>query len=372
MIFSDSSSMKMRVLGAMAARALGAQGSTTLSGAFAGAHIAIIQRLLLLGEAAKMQAEQYTAAFERVDEYLASLPASMEALVDFSATKTFGAELALDLRQAAVSNLRTESDRTLAGCRDGLNELRVSYYSSLRAEVAFAELKDLPLFKERFGREVLWSDGRILEVSDSLPAYVQQRLEKAQEGDLRERFENLKQQSAPEWQNALISKSDTSDSWLVQASSGGATAAIDRRYATYFLERYPGCQVMIVAADKPVFFLQHGRVVAAAMPLLVPTSKVKRATSVVSKKKTDALCSLFIPGLGQLLQGRYRPASWHFGLAVLFLLASAATGQSYILLGWIPHIFSCIESVRYTPASPPAPVQPPAPPVTPPVQTSLR
>ena len=54
-----------------------------------------------------------------------------------------------------------------------------------------------------------------------------------------------------------------------------------------------------------------------------------------------ALCSFFIPGLGQLLQGRLLIA------IVQFLLAAALW---FILLGWIIHVWSIIDAARYNPA----------------------
>lgn len=54
-----------------------------------------------------------------------------------------------------------------------------------------------------------------------------------------------------------------------------------------------------------------------------------------------ALCSFFIPGLGQLLQGRLVIA------IVQFLLAA---GLWFILLGWIIHVWSIIDAARYDPA----------------------
>jgi TM2 domain-containing membrane protein YozV len=53
-----------------------------------------------------------------------------------------------------------------------------------------------------------------------------------------------------------------------------------------------------------------------------------------------ALCSFFIPGLGQLLQGRLL-------MAVLqFVLAGALW---FFLLGWIVHLWSIIDAARYDP-----------------------
>jgi len=53
-----------------------------------------------------------------------------------------------------------------------------------------------------------------------------------------------------------------------------------------------------------------------------------------------ALASFFIPGLGQLLQGR-------LGMAlVMFLLAGALW---FILLGWIIHLWSIIDAARWKP-----------------------
>ncbi len=51
-----------------------------------------------------------------------------------------------------------------------------------------------------------------------------------------------------------------------------------------------------------------------------------------------ALCSLFIPGLGQLLQGR-------LGMAVVqFVLAAALW---FVLMGWIIHSWSIIDAAKF-------------------------
>jgi TM2 domain-containing membrane protein YozV len=53
-----------------------------------------------------------------------------------------------------------------------------------------------------------------------------------------------------------------------------------------------------------------------------------------------ALCSFFIPGLGQLLQGRLLAA------AVQFILASVLW---FFWLGWIVHIWSILDAARFNP-----------------------
>lgn len=53
-----------------------------------------------------------------------------------------------------------------------------------------------------------------------------------------------------------------------------------------------------------------------------------------------ALCSFFIPGLGQLLQGRVVAALVHFVLAGVLWI---------ILLGWIIHLWSIIDAARFEP-----------------------
>ncbi|MBD3386696.1 hypothetical protein GF407_17470 [candidate division KSB1 bacterium] len=53
-----------------------------------------------------------------------------------------------------------------------------------------------------------------------------------------------------------------------------------------------------------------------------------------------ALCSLVIPGLGQLLQGRLLMAIVHFVLAGLLWL---------VLLGWLVHLWSIIDAAKFTP-----------------------
>jgi TM2 domain-containing membrane protein YozV len=53
-----------------------------------------------------------------------------------------------------------------------------------------------------------------------------------------------------------------------------------------------------------------------------------------------ALCSLFIPGLGQLLQGRVLMA------LVQFLLAGALW---FVFMGWIIHLWSIIDAAIWKP-----------------------
>ncbi len=53
-----------------------------------------------------------------------------------------------------------------------------------------------------------------------------------------------------------------------------------------------------------------------------------------------ALVSFFIPGLGQLIQGRILAAIIHFVVTGLLWL---------IWLGWLGHIFSCVDAARWRP-----------------------
>lgn len=53
-----------------------------------------------------------------------------------------------------------------------------------------------------------------------------------------------------------------------------------------------------------------------------------------------ALCSFFIPGLGQLLQGRWILAGFMFVMSILLWI---------ILLGWVIHLWSIIDAALYSP-----------------------
>ena len=53
-----------------------------------------------------------------------------------------------------------------------------------------------------------------------------------------------------------------------------------------------------------------------------------------------ALCSFFVPGLGQLLQGRWILAGFMFVSSILLW---------FILLGWVVHLWSIISAALYTP-----------------------
>jgi TM2 domain-containing membrane protein YozV len=51
-----------------------------------------------------------------------------------------------------------------------------------------------------------------------------------------------------------------------------------------------------------------------------------------------ALCSFFIPGLGQLLQGRLLAAILQFVLAGLLWI---------FFLGWLVHLYSILDAARW-------------------------
>jgi TM2 domain-containing membrane protein YozV len=53
-----------------------------------------------------------------------------------------------------------------------------------------------------------------------------------------------------------------------------------------------------------------------------------------------AICSFFIPGLGQLTQGRVGMALIHFVLAGILW---------FFLLGWIIHLWSTIDAALFSP-----------------------
>lgn len=54
-----------------------------------------------------------------------------------------------------------------------------------------------------------------------------------------------------------------------------------------------------------------------------------------------AVCSFFVPGLGQLVQGRVVAALFYFVFAALLWI---------VLLGWIIHLISIIDAAMFVPA----------------------
>lgn len=53
-----------------------------------------------------------------------------------------------------------------------------------------------------------------------------------------------------------------------------------------------------------------------------------------------ALASFFIPGLGQLLQGRLGMAAIQFALAIILW---------FFLLGWVVHLWSILDAALWKP-----------------------
>jgi TM2 domain-containing membrane protein YozV len=56
-----------------------------------------------------------------------------------------------------------------------------------------------------------------------------------------------------------------------------------------------------------------------------------------------ALCSIFVPGLGQLVQGRVLAALFYFVLTGILWLVTFTLG------GWIGHVLACIDAAVYKP-----------------------
>ena len=59
----------------------------------------------------------------------------------------------------------------------------------------------------------------------------------------------------------------------------------------------------------------------------------------------SALCSLFIPGLGQLLQGRLLAA------ILFFLLAGVIWTITLGTMGWVIHIWATLDAALWKPKS---------------------
>ena len=56
-----------------------------------------------------------------------------------------------------------------------------------------------------------------------------------------------------------------------------------------------------------------------------------------------ALCSFFLPGLGQLVQGRILAALFFFVLTGILWVVTLTLG------GWIGHVLACIDAAIYKP-----------------------
>jgi TM2 domain-containing membrane protein YozV len=61
-----------------------------------------------------------------------------------------------------------------------------------------------------------------------------------------------------------------------------------------------------------------------------------------------ALCSFFVPGLGQLLQGRILAAIGWFGFACIAFLVTWLVTLSLLPFGWfVVSVFSCINAALF-------------------------
>ena len=103
--------------------------------------------------------------------------------------------------------------------------------------------------------------------------------------------------------------------------------------------------------------------IAPPAAIAVATNRIPQASAVVMEAASQgsggnvvaAVCSFFIPGLGQLAQGR-------FLAGVVFFVAASLLW--FVLLGWVVHLFAAYDAATYgspetaneTPPSPPAPI----------------
>ena len=61
-----------------------------------------------------------------------------------------------------------------------------------------------------------------------------------------------------------------------------------------------------------------------------------------------ALCSLFVPGLGQLIQGRVLSALFWFAAACIAFVITWLITLSLLPFGWfVVSIFSCVNAAMY-------------------------
>ncbi len=95
--------------------------------------------------------------------------------------------------------------------------------------------------------------------------------------------------------------------------------------------------------DRDSVSLPPARPVEAVGPGIVQgrkwiDSRISKTMSTTSSNFIPALVSFFIPGLGQLIQGRLLAA-------LLYFVISAALW--FFFLGWLGHIVSCIDAARW-------------------------
>jgi TM2 domain-containing membrane protein YozV len=98
--------------------------------------------------------------------------------------------------------------------------------------------------------------------------------------------------------------------------------------------RPPMMTLAVLLANAIVF---HGS--RAPLRSSLPSPESPRSMSQGSTGNViAAVCSFFIPGLGQLVQGRLLAAAIQFVLAGLLW---------FIFMGWVVHIWSIIDAARY-------------------------
>ena len=61
-------------------------------------------------------------------------------------------------------------------------------------------------------------------------------------------------------------------------------------------------------------------------------------TATSSNNDIPAVVSFFVPGLGQLIQGRLIAALLYFSISVALW---------FFFLGWVGHILACIDAARW-------------------------
>jgi TM2 domain-containing membrane protein YozV len=105
------------------------------------------------------------------------------------------------------------------------------------------------------------------------------------------------------------------------------------------------CNARRLPAESPACSLRHvsaywayGHAGQVALRTTVQQEDGLMARQGSTGNVIAAVCSFFIPGLGQLVQGRVGMALVHFVLAGILW---------YFLLGWIIHVWSIIDAARF-------------------------
>ena len=123
----------------------------------------------------------------------------------------------------------------------------------------------------------IWSDGVILEITDSLPSEIQGLIDNTSyHTDLRTTIRRVQEELHAEYHPARLREKSRWEGHLeFETAAPQVNAFVNPVYVAYVQARYPGCVALLKSKHDPVVFTVEGQIKVLLMPFKHPNDRTR-------------------------------------------------------------------------------------------------